>query len=37
MTKEEIAKILKELRVKANLTQTQADKKINRKQQTLAS
>ena len=37
MTKEEIAKILKELRVKANLTQTQAAKKINRKQQTLAS
>lgn len=37
MTKEEIAKILKQLRIKAGLTQMQAAAKINRKQQTLAS
>lgn len=37
MTKEEIAKILKQLRLDAGFTQTEAAKRIGRKQQTLAS
>ncbi|WP_180950956.1 helix-turn-helix transcriptional regulator [Marasmitruncus massiliensis] len=37
MTKDEIAKILKEIRIKAGYTQKQAAEKVGRKQQTLAS
>lgn len=37
MTKEEIAKILKQLRIDAELTQKEAAEAIGRKQQTLAS
>lgn len=37
MTKEEIAKILKQLRIDAGLTQKEAAETIGRKQQTLAS
>ena len=37
MTREEIAKILKQLRIDAGLTQSEAAEQVGRKQQTLAS